>query len=55
MAKGEQIDGLSKMYVKLSKGAKTHAKKLHKRHLRRTAKRDTDLDPKPNRYDGWIG
>ena len=55
MAKGEQIDRLSKMYVKLSARCKAYAKRMHKRHMRKVAK-DTENDsPMYNRYSGWIG
>jgi hypothetical protein len=55
MHKGEQIDKLSKKLIKLSARSKAYAKHVHNRYLRRQAKIDTDLDPRPNRYDGWIG
>ena len=50
----EQLDKLSLKYVKLSPKTKAYAKHLHKRKLRRQAKTE-DLNPMPNRYDGWIG
>jgi len=55
MAKGEQIDRLSKMYVKLSAGCKSFAKRTHKRYIRRKAKNPEEEDPKCNRYYKWIG
>jgi hypothetical protein len=55
MAKGEQIDRLSKMYVKLSAGCKAYAKRMHKRYMRRKAKNPDEEAPRHNRYDGWIG
>jgi len=55
MSNNEQIDRISKLYVRLSARSKAYAKKMHRRHLRRLAK-DTDKpNPQPNRYSGWIG
>lgn len=55
MSMGEQIDKLSKKFVRLSAESKSYAKRLHKRFLRRQAKANDELAPKPNRYSGWIG
>lgn len=56
MSKGEQIDKLSKLYVKISKVSKAFAKKMQKRAIRKERKNvDDELDPKSNRYSGWIG
>ena len=55
MARGEQIDRLSKKYVKLSRKEKKFAKYEHKRYLRRLRKKVDEPHPQKNRYRGWIG
>ena len=55
MARGEQIDRLSKKYVKLTQKEKKFAKKEHKRYLRRLRKDLSKLNPLHNRFKGWIG
>ena len=55
MGKNEQIDKLSKKYVKLSAKEIAYAKRVHKRHLRRIAKDIDKPNPQHNRYSGWIG
>ncbi len=55
MGKNEQIDRLSKMYVKLSKIEIKFAKRTHKRHMRRIRKDINQPNPQHNRYSGWIG
>ncbi len=55
MARGEQIDKLSKKYVKLSAKEIKFEKREHKRYLRRLRKDITKPSPLYNRYRGWIG
>lgn len=55
MDRGEQIDKLSKKYVKLSTKEIKFAKKVHKRYLRRISKDIDKPNPQSNRYSGWIG
>ena len=55
MARGEQIDKLSKKYVKLSRKEKKFAKKQHKRYLRKLRKDISKSNPLHNRFNGWIG
>ena len=55
MDKGEQIDKMSKKLVKLSHKEIAHAKKRHKRYVRRQAKKIDAPHPLTNRYDGYIG
>jgi len=55
MARGEQIDKISKQYVLLSRKEIKFEKKQHKRFLRRQAKKIYNPNPQSNRYRGWIG
>lgn len=55
MARGEQIDKVSKKFVKLNQKDKKFAKREHKRYLRRIRKAINKLNPLHNRYRGWIG
>ena len=55
MDRGEQIDKLSKKYVKLSSREIKDAKRMHKRCLRRISKNIDAPNPQYNRYSGWIG
>jgi predicted nucleotidyltransferase len=55
MARGNQIDRLSKKYVKLNQREKKFAKREHKRYLRRIRKCIIKLNPLHNRYNGFIG
>ena len=54
MARGMQIDDVSKQMVSLTPESKKAAKKEHKRYLRRQAK-NSILNPIPNKYRGFIG
>ena len=55
MTKGEQIDKISKKYVKLTASCKKYVKRIHKRYLRRFSKNINNPNPQHNRYDGFIG
>jgi hypothetical protein len=55
MGKNEQIDKLSKKYVKLSPSEIAFAKRAHRRYLRRIAKDINRPNPQHNRYSGWVG
>jgi len=55
MPRGEQIDKVSKMFVKLNQKDKKFAKKEHKRYLRRLGKNTSNPTPQHNRYRGFIG
>ena len=55
MARGEQIDKISKKYVVLNQKDKKWAKREHKRFLRRIRKNINKLNPLHNRYRGYIG
>lgn len=55
MAKNEQIDRISKLFVKLSPRSLKFAKREHKRKMRRQRKDINKPNPQHNRYDGWIG
>ena len=53
--KDEQIDKISKKYVKLSAKEIAYAKRIHKRRIRRLAKKINSPTPQINRYFGYIG
>jgi len=55
MARGEQIDKISKKYVRLTAKDKKFQKREHKRYLRRLRKKVNEPTPQNNRYKGWIG
>ena len=55
MARGEQIDKVSKKFVKLNPKDKRFAKKEQNRYLRRIRKNINKLNPMHNRYRGYIG
>ena len=55
MARGEQIDKVSKKYCKLTQNEKAFVKREHKRFLRRIRKNINALKPLHNRYRGYIG
>lgn len=55
MGKNEQIDSISKLFVKLSAREIKFAKREHKRAMRRQRKDIDKPNPQHNRYSGWIG
>jgi len=55
MARGEQIDKISKAVVKLTARKKKAQKHAHKRFLRRQRKSINKPHPDHNRYAGFIG
>lgn len=55
MARGEQIDKLSKKLVVLNNLCKKFAKKQHNRFLRRIRKNINEPNPNHNKYRGFIG
>ena len=55
MPRGEQIDKVSKKYVKLSSKEKKAAKREHNKFLRKQAKDIENPNPQTNRYRGFIG
>ena len=55
VGKNEQIDRISKLFVKLSAREIKFAKREHKRAMRRQRKNIDKPNPQHNRYSGWIG
>ena len=55
MATSEQIDKVSKKYVKITASQKRDAKKKHNRYLRTIRKDIEKPHPQHNRYTGFIG
>jgi len=55
MARGEQLDKISKKYVRIDAESARFAKREHRRYLRRKMKDINSPNPMPNRYRGFIG